>query len=89
MDEDPLDRDTRLARLSKGAGHHARRGPLQVRVVVHDAAGVATQFERHAFAPGPFVQAPAYLGTAGERQQRDALVLDQRIGLMRGCRQDG
>ena len=82
---DALHRDARLARVLEAAPDHALGRECQVGVLVDDDPGVAAELERDALAAGPSLERPADRRAAGEGQQADALVLDERRGVGRAA----
>ena len=89
MDINTLHRDARLPRIGKPTPGHATRGVGDVGVIMHNVAGIATQFERDKFLPGTPLQFPANGRATCEREQFDAVVFDQRIGVLGLARHNG
>ena len=86
---DALHRDARLPRVGRAAPDDALGGVVEVGVRGDDDRGVAAELERHALHAGAALQPPADGGAAGEREQLDAVVLDERRGVGRRRRHDG
>src|SRR6056297_1582599 len=82
VDEHALHRDARLPAVREAAPDDPLHGAVQVGVAMHQRAGVAAELQRDALAAGAALEHPAHAGRAGEREQRDAVVLDERRGVL-------
>src|SRR5208337_1251319 len=85
--QDPPPGDATLPGVRKAAGHRALRRVLEVRIVVNDDAGVATQLERDALFASLLLESPAHFRAAGESELLEAVVADQRLSVAAGERQ--
>ena len=87
VDVHTLHGDARLARVAEAAENDSLERVVDVGVLVHDHGRVAAELERDALAPGTRLQAPADRRAAGEREQLDPVVIDERPSRLGRARQ--
>ena len=88
LDQDALDRDAGLAGVAEASGDAAVGGVGEVGVAVDDYGGVASEFEDDFLLPGAAFDVPADGYAAGEADELDAVVGDEKTGVFVGERED-
>ena len=79
LDVDPLDRDAALTRERERVRGEARRDVVEIRIGGDDHRRGVPELEVDALAGGSLAKLPADAGGARERDQRDALVVDENV----------
>src|SRR6185437_6128334 len=89
VNKNPLYPDTTLPGLVEAARDQPRDHEIQSRLLVRidDAGRVATQFQHHFLLARARLEFPADLA-AGERQELQAFVRDEWVGILDAARQD-
>ena len=81
VDKNPLDGNAGLAGIAEPAGYTAVSRSGNVRVVVHDDGGIASQLEQNLLLSRALFNVPADWSTSGEADQLDAFVGDENAGI--------
>ena len=84
MDEDPLHRDAALAGEREGVRGAARGGVVDVGVGLDDDGRRVPELEIDALARCALAELPAHRAGAGERDERDARILDDHVADLGG-----
>src|SRR5690242_21284421 len=79
VDEHPLDADADLAGVRERANERPAHGPVEVRRLVDDHAGVAAELEDDLLLARALLHPPADRRAAGERQELEPLIADHPI----------
>src|SRR4051794_12845749 len=86
--EDPLRRDARLTGVAESGDLDLRRRDLPVPARFDDDRSVVPELEPDALARGALANAPADVGGTGERDQRDAVMIDDRVADLTAAARD-
>ena len=80
MDENSLNADAALPGITKCPGDDPPRRIREVRFRLDDDGGVVSQFQHHGFLAGVRFHFETYLRRAGEGEELDAVIGDERFG---------